>query len=353
MTKPIKEKEKIDAILDKSIPDYRQAYSDRTCWIMSYLSELAYYRFEPLFKNDKKKKLLSKLIDKSEDVLEKRKDLSVLKQVIDSLVYDEKEEKKKLISELKDLRMSLIDTFANDKLDTQAILIGMQDKIVLSFRGTEAMSFKDMKTDFTATLVPCETGGGIHEGFDKAYNGIIGKIEARLAKDDVKDKVLYLSGHSLGGALAVIAAKKLKHGAGLAACYTFGMPRVGDAKWITGIKTPIYRVVNAVDGVTMLPFGDLMVTVVKSLLGFIPKYGTNLKEKFSKNYEGYMHCGNMRYLTDCRSGDYSNLQLLYSVSGWYRAKQWWKSKFFKGFLKDHSIAVYRKKLLMIAERNNK
>jgi hypothetical protein len=40
----------------------------------------------------------------------------------------------------------------------------------------------------------------------------------------------------------------------VAACYTFGSPRVGDGKYERAIKVPFYRIVNSTDIVTLLPF---------------------------------------------------------------------------------------------------
>ena len=37
----------IKDLLSKSLPSYRQAYSDRTAWLMACLSELAYVKFNP------------------------------------------------------------------------------------------------------------------------------------------------------------------------------------------------------------------------------------------------------------------------------------------------------------------
>jgi len=34
-----------DTLIHKKIPHYRQAYSDRTSWLMACLSELAYVKF--------------------------------------------------------------------------------------------------------------------------------------------------------------------------------------------------------------------------------------------------------------------------------------------------------------------
>ena len=68
---------------------------------------------------------------------------------------------------------------------------------------------------------------------------------------------------------------------------------------------------------------------------------------------GYAHAGHMRFLTDCKDGDLSKAELLYTV-GWGRRllgtlsgmRPWGK------VLKDHGIAVYRKKMMYVAERRN-
>ena len=57
----------INRLLEKSVPTYRQAYSDRTAWIMACLAELAYIRFNPLFSHAKHKDYflenLARLVD--------------------------------------------------------------------------------------------------------------------------------------------------------------------------------------------------------------------------------------------------------------------------------------------------
>jgi triacylglycerol lipase len=141
-----------------------------------------------------------------------------------------------------------------------------------------------------------------------------------LNEDDLKDKPLLITGHSLGGALATIATKRLKHKAGIAACYTFGSPRVGDEEWIANIKTPIYRLVNAADCVTMLPPSSETITFISWLIQFIPGIGKSLRSMLLSYFGGYLHCGNMRYLTNCPKGKYINVKLLYSVSFFYRIK---------------------------------
>jgi hypothetical protein len=84
-------------------------------------------------------------------------------------------------------------------------------------------------------------------------------IESYIAALKVKTKgsvPIYIAGHSLGGALAQIAAAGMG-GDQVAACYTFGSPRVGNVYFDLWVKAPSYRVVNYADIVpqTPLPIG--------------------------------------------------------------------------------------------------
>ena len=204
-----KEADEIQNLLDKNLPNYRKAYSDRTAWLMASLSEL---------------------------------------------VYEDFQKKENLKKNIKFLRMKLEKIY--DKKDTQAILVSNKDFLVLAFRGTETNSIKDIKTDLKTKLIHhktnSQTKGKVHAGFSKAFEQIAADIQKNLAKKKYQEKSLFITGHSLGGALATVAIKRLSHRAGISACYTFGSPRVANKNWIVGIKTPIYRLVNAAP-VPMLP----------------------------------------------------------------------------------------------------
>ncbi len=272
--------------LDKKSPTYRKAYSDRTAWLMASLSELAYMDFQ---------------------------------------------KKENLKQNIKFLRTKLEKIY--DKKDTQAVLVSNKDFLVLAFRGTETDSIKDIKTDLKANLTPCKTKGKVHAGFSQAFEQVAPDIQNTLDSKLFNEKPLFITGHSLGGALASVAVKRLSHKAGISACYTFGSPKVGNKNWIADIKTPIYRLVNAADPVPTMP-----------------------PSLFS-----YFHCGNMLYLTDCPKGKYENVQLLYSVNWFYRIKNilFYRAKalfivnFFKKMIADHSKTIYKKKLKIIAEKRNR
>lgn len=338
----------INRLLDNDVPSYRQAYSDRTAWIMACVAELAYIRFNPLFSN---KELKDYFLEKITGLIDMDKK-SALVKLIDHVGYDHEVEKQKLVSELGILKMELLQpTF--DSEGTQAILVTFNEFIILGFRGTEATSIKDIKADAKAKSTACETNGMIHSGFKEAFDHVRLDIERKLNEDECKDKPLFICGHSLGGALATVAAKKLSHSGGLAACYTFGSPRVGDEEWVKDIKTPIYRLVNAADCVTMLPPSSETISIVGWLVQFLPWVGKSLRSFLLANFGGYLHCGNMRYLTNCPPGQFESVKLLYSVSIFYRIKGVIIKKLpWKHFLSDHSITVYRRKLKVIALNRN-
>ena len=355
MTMNADERGRANALLDKSLPTYRQAYSDRTAWLMACLSELAYLRFNPLFSSGEQQEWfienLSRLIDDGRKA-------SLLK-LIDRVAYDPEEERGFLEESLDSLRLELSATF--DRGGTQAILVSGGSFIALAFRGTEATSIRDIKADARANKRACESGGKMHSGFYDAFENIRPMVEEAIGDERHADKPLYIAGHSLGGAIATVAAKKLAHAGGIAACYSFGSPRVGDDDWVAEIKAPVYRLVNSADCVTMLPPSSESVVLIAWLLRLVSKLhiplvspvSGALAPRLTSAFGGYLHGGDMRYLTNCPAGTYDQVKLLYAVGLFRRlygflVKKWPLRK----FLKDHSISIYRRKLMVVAERRN-
>ncbi len=96
--------EQVNKLLAKEVPTYRQAYSDRTSWLMACFSELAYLRFNPLFINNQQKELITSYI---EEFAEKTKKTSLFK-LLDVVGYDHEAETERLITELGSLNAKLI-----------------------------------------------------------------------------------------------------------------------------------------------------------------------------------------------------------------------------------------------------
>ena len=131
---------------------------------------------------------------------------------------------------------------------------------VLAFRGTAG--FTDIRTDLRFLPVPVpwhEEGGRAHRGFLKALEPVWEEIKQEIQQGMKQhaDHDLYVTGHSLGGALAILAGHRIRACSELPtpkAVYTIGCPRVGNGKFATQVPgMPIYRVVWAGDAVTRMP----------------------------------------------------------------------------------------------------
>lgn len=149
--------------------------------------------------------------------------------------------------------------------DTQLYYVYNTDKIIVAWRGTE--SLYDVGTDLAFSPVypqtcvvkktQCNTllpEGKVHDGFLSAYSRAERKFKNEIEKliEHLYGKKLFISGHSLGGALALIHAASLKGYNPL--LYTYGMPRTftRDAiNHLSGITH--FRHVNDNDPVPAVP----------------------------------------------------------------------------------------------------
>jgi len=133
--------------------------------------------------------------------------------------------------------------------DTQCALVETLANVanpfaVLVFRGTHNVQ----KWFYNLQALPVEwEGGRVHKGFKDALEVVWDEITVHLAR--LKIPIFY-TGHSLGAALATLAAsRKPPH-----ALYTFGSPRVGDSQFAKGFNAiQAYRIVNHCDVVTTVP----------------------------------------------------------------------------------------------------
>jgi triacylglycerol lipase len=166
---------------------------------------------------------------------------------------------------------------------------------VLSFRGSDPVTLQTWLTDVVVRLVEREHyDGRVHLGFSSALKHTWYKIERLLKLAD--GRPLFLTGHSMGGALAVLTACRLaKIGRAPVAIYTFGSPRVGDRTFCSGYRLPTYRIVNRLDLVPEMPLASL-----KRLLPAKPML-TNEKildglKKFARRVPCYGHVKTFVYI---------------------------------------------------------
>ncbi len=136
----------------------------------------------------------------------------------------------------------------------QCYIVWNTDEMVICFRGTEPRNWSDIKADLRAWLIkderiaPC-LSGRVHKGFYFELKKIIDRIYISIEQMR-HNKKLYLTGHSLGGAIATIASGKIEN---VDLLCTFGAPRVGTRKYIKNIKCKHLRFVNNNDVVPSVP----------------------------------------------------------------------------------------------------
>lgn len=140
------------------------------------------------------------------------------------------------------------EVFFFDGKGAQGYLASLDNAAVLVFRGTEPDDMHDVLADMKFMLVPHESEGLVHQGFVNALHEVWGDIAGTLAQS--APRPIWISGHSLGAALALLAGAKL---GGAEAVYTYGAPRVGSRGFRNQYPCPVYRIVNNNDIVTMIP----------------------------------------------------------------------------------------------------
>ncbi|KAL5542467.1 hypothetical protein UlMin_010177 [Ulmus minor] len=170
----------------------------------------------------------------------------------------------------------------NETTDTQVAIWrdSARRRLVIAFRGTEQVRWKDLRTDLMlapAGLNPERIGGDfrqeiqVHSGFLSAYDSVRIRIITLIKQaigyiDDHAEPLdkwhVYVTGHSLGGALATLLALELsssqlaKRGAISVTMYNFGSPRVGNKRFAEVYNEKVkdsWRVVNHRDIIPTVP----------------------------------------------------------------------------------------------------
>lgn len=177
----------------------------------------------------------------------------------------------------------------------------------------------DAEVNLDAELVPSWDlqilgieGALVHRGYQVAFD-IIRSPLLSVVDESIGEGSLFISGHSMGGALAVLAGLAMAHHA--PSLLTFGSPRVGDALFSEGVDYIIedYERIEAA--------GDVVPHLPPSLLWF----------------DKYKSAGDMLYMT-------SDRRVFRQISLWRRIGESFKS-FFRSkesVLWHHSMANYDK-----------
>jgi len=140
--------------------------------------------------------------------------------------------------------------------------------VIVAFRGTE---FQDGAEDLWADLAigkdPFYDWGEVHHGFSTALESVMPLLNEKLAEIEGTDTRIWVTGHSLGAALATLFTARMLHDNEIGASdhnivgtYTFGSPRVGDEDFrirfeelAVAHEASVWRFRNDRDVVTRIP----------------------------------------------------------------------------------------------------
>jgi triacylglycerol lipase len=155
-----------------------------------------------------------------------------------------------------------------ERTGTQGFVAQSPAAILVSFRGTEPKHIADLTSDARAHRTTWEGLAGVHTGFFRAFFAAWGKDfdGVRIFPDLLRNhggRKIWITGHSLGGALAQVCATQteLRDRIPVHAVYTYGQPRVGDEQFAQTMHEKlghkIFRLVNDRDIVPRVPFYSL------------------------------------------------------------------------------------------------
>ena len=114
--------------------------------------------------------------------------------------------------------------------------------------------------DFAQVEAP---GGRVHRGYARELDELGGSLVEMARDHALGGKPIYVTGHSAGGALATLAARRLHEaGADVRAAVVFSAPRVGDRRFAATYPVPLLRIEHRHDLIPHLPLPPSLAAVL-------------------------------------------------------------------------------------------
>jgi triacylglycerol lipase len=241
------------------------------------------------------------------------------------LAYDDKVTSAK-VADAFGLNVSDLVAFDGAGTDAKGFLAQLDGAIAIVFRGTDSIA--NWIDDAEILPLPFRDKGAVHSGFLDSLQSVWPTISATLGRWKGGGRTLWITGHSLGGALALLAAATLRFPAGngaavptgVAGTYTFGQPRVGTRDFAQACDAD---------------FGDFYFRFVNN---------ADIVPRIPPRVLGYWHAGKLEYI-DGGGAIHSD------ISWWHEAldsvevgieglRKLQATKPALGALEDHSMALY-------------
>jgi len=200
---------------------------------------------------------------------------------------------------LKDFEFNYIKYYKDNLTDAECVVVDDEYHNIkhFIFKGTD--SVKDWKSNmdfYPVSISPGHPDFKIHRGFFEQWLSLSSWLKNEVEKDN--EKQLVISGHSLGGAIAIICAIYMYciSDTLVKRVCTFGAPRClckDMTKWYNShLKTKTIRVLNSMDTIPKLPLpGPILEYCHVDAIKFEFKFGCSL---IADNLSS-THLGNIFY----------------------------------------------------------
>ncbi len=165
------------------------------------------------------------------------------------------------------------------ELTADSVIVAYRGTLPFSKNGNSKETLKDWIQDAEAEQISEDNVDGkmhrgFHTGFSQTWDSLLAVLQEWKEKGELESKKIYVTGHSKGGAMAIIAALHL-HNQGFSpeAIYTFAAARAGNQMFVKGYddkEITTWRYENRFDIVPHLPPNATDRDLLASLLDKIP-----------------------------------------------------------------------------------
>jgi hypothetical protein len=143
--------------------------------------------------------------------------------------------------------------------DTRGIIASRGGALIVAFAGTDPLHLVNWVSDFYLG----QSTADVHQGFRDAADAAWPQVGAAIEQCKKDQRPLFVAGHSLGAAIALVVVDRARREKGLetAQVFVFGAPRVGRADFVAAYNAAFgsttYRLVHGSDVVATVPPSEL------------------------------------------------------------------------------------------------
>jgi len=162
-------------------------------------------------------------------------------------------------ADLEQLAARLPDALTFGDPDTRGFVAAGAHATVIAFAGTDPLLLPNWITNLDGRMTG-QNGERVRSGFERAAGAARRPLADLLGRLHRPGRPLFVAGHSLGGAIALLVARWLEAELGhpVRGIFSLGMPRVGDAAFAAAcgarVGDRLFRLVHGDDIVACVPF---------------------------------------------------------------------------------------------------